>query len=444
MVRTKKRTWSTMVNSGLKTAAKAVFASAVKGAGRYVQNKRSKLTNKFLEVAKKSVQSKYGKKKRSAKWNNVSTGVYSGKFKKPTAVKNSIFTKCLQNGYEKIQETFGRIEDPDVCYLGHSTKNHPEFSRVIIGAILRKLFLKAGISLGDGREEINFTTFDLSEGFRLEFVTQNPITKVRTLFSTLTSSDNLTFNNLVDGWIAVIDHFNSYLRNVTQDEPYSMSLFAFDKNVAELFNYRLMSRINLQSDKIVFVSRSTMMVQNRTAGSGATSTDKSSERVDNQPVNGKIYRFTASTPKTDFTTTNNIKLGAMDTTGIRLVRGAELELGFNDSPDPKIWRNCGKTSSILLQPGTMKKSVIMHKYDCKIITMLNRARDQTWQNATLSFVGGSGVSEFIQLGETLRTISTNPVTIQYEKKLEVGAYIVTTKDPAFKADFAVLEFNALP
>jgi len=170
-----------------------------------------------------------------------------------------------------------------------------------------------------------------------------------------------------------------------------------------------------------------LVLQNRTAGANASAGDKSSERVDNQPLNGCIYEFSQASPKLKFSTSTvsgNADLTSFPYNGLQLYRAAIGDSSLQNAPDAKIWSNCSKKSKLVLQPGTMRKTTIMHKHECTLLTLLNRMRNT--QTSFGNFIGGSGRSQLVHLSEMLRTAGTNPVTVQYEMHYEIGCFFRTT------------------
>jgi len=383
------------------------------------------------------------------KWNNTSTGVYGGKFRKPRKVKNSIFTQSLRSGYKMDVEEFGRVEDPDSVYIGHSTKHIVNMTTAIVGALLRKLFVKAGYPIGDRFDELALFSWSNSDGFKIEYVVKNALDSGEALNTTVLIGDNQSFQSLMGGvgigtMGAIAAQMADFIKLTDKLVPHKLILYMSDRNTVET-NWRMASCINVGYERMHLASKSTLTVQNRTAGAGAVTADKSSERVDNQPLEGTLFEFNQATPKLKFmafNTANQRPLNSFVENGLRLVRAAVLDNSMQNAPDPKIWSNCNKKSKVMIQPGSMKKTVLFHKYESSLLTFLQRI--QNFHTEGTDFTGGSGKSQFLQLQETLRTSSTNPVTVQYERHLEIGCYFKSTKVAPIKANLIVSEQNNLP
>jgi len=385
----------------------------------------------------------------SAKWNNTSTGAYGGRFKKPRKVKNSIFTQSLRSGYKMDVEEFGRIEDPDSVYIGHSTKHIVNMTTAIVGALLRKLFVKAGYPIGDRFDELALFSWNNSDGFKIEYVVKNGLDSGEVLSVSVSIGDNQSFQSLMGAtgagtMGAIAAQMANFIKLTDKLIPHKLILYMSDRNAVET-NWRMASSINVGYERMHLASKSTLTVQNRTAGANAVAADKSSERVDNQPLEGTLFEFNQATPKLKFMALNpgnQRPLNSFVENGLRLVRSAVLDNSMQNAPDPKIWSNCNKKSKVLIQPGSMKKTVLFHKYESSLLTFLQRI--QNFHTEGTDMTGGSGKSQFLQLQETLRTTSSNPVTVQYERHLEIGCYFKSTKVAPIKANLIVSEQNDLP
>jgi len=457
-----KRKNSAVMNRGKMLAGAAQFAANLTPYGKYynvakgVYNAAS-AGAKFFRGGKRkastsSLYNKFAGTKRvktgSRKWEGTSTGVYAGKFRKARKVKNTFFTECLRTGYKENIEEFGRVEDPNTVYLGHSTKHELEMAVVFTGCFIRNLFRKAGMEIANRREELGLFSFNNSSGFKIEYVVQNPQTGQQLLNSEYVIADNQTLSTIVANMSAMTGQIGNFIRNTDQLEPYKLTLYSLDRDVVDLnLNWRMAAQINMSHQYVNLMVKSTLVVQNRTAGATAGATDKGSDRVDNQPLVGKLYEFSQASPRlAQKNNPNGERLGRVPQAGLSLVRAAQLgSADFENSPDPKIWTNVSKTSNIILQPGTMKENSIVHMFKGKIMTVLRRIRSSqsTGVGPAAEFVGGAGKFVYMQFEEKLRTTSSNPVTVQYERKYEIGMIMKKTKTPALQPGLLVNEVNNL-
>jgi hypothetical protein len=187
---------------------------------------------------------------------------------------------------------------------------------------------------------------------------------------------------------------------------------------------------------------STLKVQNRTAGDNASVGDKSVDRVDNQPLKGMLFDFNHGNPRLKFMRGAVNPLSTVRLTGISLIRSAEIGGDYQNIPAPGIWSNCSKSSYQIMQPGQIKKTSISYVYKGKFVNFLKKFR---CDHVDATFAGSSyGRSQLLCLEEKLRTVGTNPVTIQYERELKVGTFTKASKPGSFTSALVVTEFNNVP
>jgi len=384
----------------------------------------------------------------NAKWKGSSTARYAGKFRRGRKPKPTIKTTSLQKGYASTLENFGRIGDADVAYIGHSTKHVELYARVLVAALLRELFMKAGLPVSSKDTTLDLSNFNLGNGFKINFQTVNVLSGIYNgLYDCVIGSSTSTFEDVIAACSTVVAWFVDFLVNTTNppndESPFRITLYSEDIHGGES-SWRLCSQLNLVDHKVTFYAKSTLVVQNRTAGALAAGGVLDADRVDNQPLFGKIYTFSQASPRMTTPTAGNTELGRLNSNGLSLVRGSELSFGLQNCPDPKIWTNVAKVSNIVLQPGTMKQHTVTHKYSGKLITVLLRMRNAHTSDNYAYFTGGAGASQFIVLEEKLRTGSTNIITVQYERRLDVMAYCSPTKTPPLIARLTTFEINNFP
>lgn len=364
-----------------------------------------------------------GKKKPSnvpvkrSKFNNTSTGVYAGKFKKVKKVKTTIESLALKKGYGQSVESHGRMSDPSTCYIGHSTTNVAIISRVLLGNFIRKVMQKAGYHISNRVTPIN--AFDISNGDGFKFVLQqmDPTTGgiIQANYTTV-GSDSL--ETILTNWVTGFNFFLDYFNFVTQNEPTRLLFYSSDRNGLDT-NWRLASEILISEEIVELSVKSTITIQNRSAGASAVAGNLDIDRVDNQPIKSHRYKFSQATPrlKDNSSLDNQDALSQIPASGYQLLRSAQLNLDFQDAPVGEYWSNCTGISKTVLQPGTIRKSSIVHIHRGKLHTVMKRIRPIK-KVAGVNFAGGAGKSELYCLEELLRTSEANPITIQYERDFE--------------------------
>lgn len=378
----------------------------------------------------------------------VSVGKAAGKMRKSKKSTKSM-VKFGQLGYTVSANLVGTVIDPQVVYLHHNTFDVGGIARTIVGALLRKLFKKAGIDIGNENDELPLRDNYNSDDFQIVFIQKDIAGLVWTPFEYPIPA-NTTFKSLLDalcgGGGTPYFEMIAFMDGANQKVPNSLALNIRDKWVTpagvEAFVYRTHTVLNLQNERIVFYGRSKLTVQNRTKGSNASGTDYSDQRIDNQPLEGKLYDFTNGDPR--------LKKSQLTGTGVTNEYDFLLDTGsafvrafgavvfpanyMDDIPSGKLWKNVKKSSNVLIQPGDIKHTQIEVNYDLPLLELLLKFRVlyKTTVSGEVCFTGlKSHKSQFLILKEILRTPADNFITIQYENEKMFGAYSYSKKSKSF-------------
>jgi len=416
--------------------------------------KRSKVLSRLNPARKaKPVYNKI--KKRIAmptkkKLTGVSTGANGGKFAKPGPLTKNFETVGAKLGYVTGHEIYGQVVDSDCVYMYHSTYNLELTIRSILGALTRTLLRKAGIEVGNQQSELTFNSPSDSGGFlfRMEWVNGQGQSQYREVRTDNNWSFDTLVNNLWDLTTPTSLGFvmNAYLVDGGWDfTPYSYSLYQDDSRNIDGTNYttRLRAFMTLGDEFVVVKQMSGLTVQNRTKGSLAGATDYSVDRIDNQPLKGKLYEFNHADPRiktqqitgTGMTDHKDVAYGTGDFAAIRAFGANQLpgEKLMLEPPEPTIWRNIAKTSNVNLEPGVMKKCYIVEEYKNRFPVLLRKLKIEfapsplPGQNIEPYTGLRSGKSQILCLEEVLRTADDNQITCIYEVEHKVSSYTYTKK-----------------
>lgn len=384
------------------------------------------------------------KAKRPNRLTGHSVGSYQGNFANPVAVQKSFETTGLKLGYVVAQEITGSVDDPDCVYLYHSPFQVDKTVQAIVGALIRTLLRKAGIEVGNEMNELLFNTYDNALGATILFTFQD-LTGVTTSYYVETFND-WTFEFLVATAAQVVGpsnigyHFKQFILGLSEFKPYSMSLYMEDKFgvTPEAKTSRLAAHVTLGDEYVVLRQYSCLTLQNRTKASNATGFEM--DRIDSQPLTGKLYEFKNGDPR--LKTAQRIGTGIIDQheqvystgdiKGVRAWGSVDLPSAYlmREPPDPTLWRNIAKSSSIKLEPGAMKKCVLTVEYKYRLPTLMSKLRVDSFKNSNnmLSYEGlHSGKCQIIALEEQLATPADNFITCQYEYENKTSCYTYTKK-----------------
>jgi len=383
-------------------------------------------TGKVVKVAKKKTQS------------YSAPGVYTGKFK--TNKRNVVSAKSsyLSRGFHKTNEQWGLITSQDAVYLSHSTGCINQIADVVLGCLFRKVLNKAGFKISNLFRELPVTdpvsgsnVNEDSSGLRFVYTVADPIDKntATLVYDTINGQD---FNNVVSGFNSMRNHLIDYMRaeNASQIEryaPFKFAVYKLDQGYTSILGerafWRLAAEVYLADLSIDLKCVSSLTVQNRTKSeAGSNDTD----RLDTQPLSGYFYEFKHADPRVkapsilrDGASLQNNVFNQMHCRGLNLIRGNEF-VSANEPIDPKYFSNVAKCTKLVLQPGEMKKISFTHSFKGKFTTVIKNLRMSHYNSANDSFSGLRGKCQMLSFEETMRTSTTYPVSISYQRNVGYG------------------------
>lgn len=369
----------------------------------------------------------------------VSTHYYRGRFRKPRKTsKPKTQTKYLSNGYLLTSEVFGKVDDLDCVYIGHSTYNRTQFARVIACAVLRKLLKKAGFNPDSPDQEIPFNGYNDSSGFELRWVR---IAGDGTILpSTYVVPNNTSLETLAtaSGWQQAVYDLMNTQDGYSRGDFDRIALYSQDFNVTS--TGRLAAEVNLRTEVLELYSQSSVVIQNRTKS--AVGGSDSTETVDNQPLKGYCYNFAGGVPQQKQTGVSGLTRVIGD--GIILQQSVDLSPAtlFKEPPVPKTFSNCFASSYVRLDPGFIKRGSIVSKwrgYFNNIIFGKLKAVTPDGANQNVSY--SAGKCQLFALEEALNSGSTNKITVNYECEKKIGAMLITGKKPVMLTGWHEQERN---
>lgn len=413
-------------------------------AGKFVNKVYQYGKNKLRLLNKKKGNMPY-RPSRNDSFSGHSTAQYKGRFNTPKKVKRTIEQTCLSQGYHKTVEQFGGVDDPNSVYLTHSTVCNVQVGYTIATAALRKVMTMAGFKITQAFNEIQTSapvagTFEnpsSADGIRFHFQTRDAVigTTVNYVYDT---TDGQTFNDLTSytlgGFDQLPNSFIDYMRNNSNAVPYRLAVYKKDYQSAVNWTWILGSELLFEDAHLSLFLNSLLTIQNRTKGA-ATSLDDplGTDRVDSQPLMGYIYEFKHGDPRLRHSgpisggTNSNLMFGRIDERGIDLQKGA-VYVNASEPFQPKYFSNISKATKITLQPGDMKKTGFSYKFSGTFKNVLKKLRCEKWFGTDLT--GIIGKSQMVCLEEVMRTLTSNKITIAYERTFKIGAIVKPVKRQA--------------
>lgn len=420
-------------------------------------------TAKFgYQTAKKAYKSyRYQMAKRAIKrtqrsgFGGMATGYYQGRFKKPRRAVAGKFTKYLNYGYGTNVEVHGKVNDTDVVYIGASAFDQQHMYKIIVAALLRKLFKKAGHLAGSPIQELPLSAYNDSgsgngsnAGFKLAWVFKS-IDGTNTLGEYFLPNDASISSTAAN--CGLITYLNDIMSGTEMRKLDRIALYQADFRITtnlpdNLVNdndrqWRLAAELDMGREVIELYSYFTLTVQNRTKG--ADTADTESDTVDNQPLHGKLFTFNGL-PK--LKTTGYEALEKVSALGIITTKSADLGNGqiYREPPVAKNFSNCVKQSKVLLNPGIIKSHSMTKTWRGYFNNVIFQWRAAYGiSNGQIQFGSVIGPSCLIALEESLNSGSSNLITCTYEVDRKIGCMFVTARQPAMIADYVSAQQNNL-
>jgi len=339
--------------------------------------------------------------------------------RKSKKVKPTI-TLCGKYGFHTTHETYGGVSDPNSAYIIHSTYSRVEYARVIMGALYRKLFKKAGILIADMHHELPLSSIIDSTGFRV-VVERKDVTGAPNTID-FDMPDNYSLQALISGNTAV----NAYVLTLIDGSATQVftRLLLYTKDVDK---YRIHTLVNVETEVLHLVCSSELKVQNRTRGD--QSADVEGHTVDEQILEAKVYNFSGSAPKVKSIGSFNHEWSTIRTNGMDLIRAAEFpSVDYQNMPPKDVFSNCTSVNKYMHVPGVVKVTKI-YWVKSGLFNNVIQKFEPHMSNGTKIY-GMAGKAQMIGFEELIRSDSTNIIQLKYERKYQVGAYFTTYKKPA--------------
>lgn len=386
------------------------------------------------------------------------SGFYNGPFAKPKrkGVKSpNQLQNCLSKGYAKTEELYGLVNDPHCVYVAHSTFHLDNYCKVIYGALLRKLFRKAGIDVSSSDGPIDLEGGAFIPVHRISVYVVYPDSGLQTVQTKTLSPGVSTLEGIISSSTTILDLFKDYITNNDANYEFSrMVLEVSDQETSSVtpdYDWKVSASMDLYNEHMHMFISSKLQIQNRTQGALAT-TDAGNleERIDAQPLTGRLLSFSHGDPRFNelyratFGPNKVYFINGTSNSGINLVRAEQLPSNFSEPLVPKNFANCNGASVVSLEPGMIKSCYLTYKFGGKLINVLKTMRVRMRDKASGDFdlnTGIRGKSQMLILEERIRTTSANKVTVSYEREYKIGCYFTTKKPTTIVQTYFSDSFN---
>jgi len=395
------------------------------------------------------------KKKRGAnKKSRATSGRFVGKFKRPraAAMNKQSLVKYASTGAVSVQETKGKVEDPDCVYLYAHTYAPEEMMVTICRALARKVCEKAF--------KITYTNFsnlvlagDASPTTGLYFWALNYVDVASGVKSAQAGAiaGSTTLNTVATEFLPYLKGYSAgygTLNNANLNEPFTVTVY---KQLSSNTDSIVLCTLNLQDEYIDMNTRLEFKIQNRSvSASGSSSTDV----VDSNPVQGYIYEFSGlpknrdmadvSTQGTSGNSTGYKFSSIQSSNGLNIFRAQDT---FSDSyREPitaKMFTNCRGVSRVRLQPGDIKHVFRTYQKSCNFVRFLQEYNYQSSNTSGVTRTNkclGSGI--LFAFEDVINVNSESEINMTYECEHRMAAKLKTRKNHVIANTYKSVDYSA--
>jgi len=381
------------------------------------------------------------KKVKSGQAKSQGTGAYAGRFRK--ARKGlTLEAKYSNLGVLATNETFGLVSDENCVYIMHTAVDQQNCMRNMLYALFRKLLKKGGVDVTSLDAILPAKSFD--DGADRTFVFTQIDDGVETVNTTVVTVTGETLKTLADKFLQAFTYMAAGYNSSTSggsasndSRPYK--LYMYDQDYNTTLGKHLNTVLNLQEEKMHVYGYSDLKIQNRSLAADS-GTDK--DNVSSNPLVGKTYKFNTIPMPRDKA---NYLLGAIKMyDSIKLARAAQLEYAFREPPPSTVFTNCKGSSTVRLEPGSIKSSKCSYSGSMMLVTFMQRLGGRYGATGNNYVYESMFPCELFALEDVINVNSSNLITCAYESNQVIGVYFTTHKTNKGITRFSSGAINNLP
>lgn len=294
--------------------------------------------------------------------------------------------KAVLGGTTTVYETGGIVQSDaagELVYVGHGTPVYLLYQSAW-WTVLRALFIKAGIAIGNAYPATVLSTLDLRNGDVINVrYRASGVSALSTTSYTVVNTD--TVNTIINAFASNANWENVVLGNSI--EFYDMQ---FVPNVV-ITSPNSKAVLKLDGCVLHFDTKSDLKIQNRTQSVSATAQPDETD-LNNCPLYGKSYEGSGMGPmlkgqEAGVGLMSAISFKANNATGlIQAIPSAtgSTDVGIREPLDYQIFTPVSKVGKIHLDPGQIKTSVISKKIHMNFSKFVNYVLPELADTSTAS------------------------------------------------------------
>jgi len=357
-------------------------------------------------------------------------GTYQGRFAKPRA---AVAGKYAYDGYRREREEFGTQSGTDVCYLGMSSVSAKEIGQCVGIAFIRKVMRRHYMrEYADERENLRVAMAIPDSAlalvqplpYALRFIRKveevNAVIAVNAPAEYVFNDTDTVrdFGQWFEGNV-----FNSleYGGGVVGNQDYNsrISLFAYQFVEVDYFDpanippvYWPKAIMPLHGMYLTCYSKADMHIQNITVADGGGELAYDADRIDSNPIRGRIFKFKGPLPKVKYDMLiangaaavigNSIALDIDPNADGIIKPQADLTGAWRAPPTADMFHNCVGVTSVSLEPGAIRNFSLQFKYSGLLVDLIHGMR-ATVGSAPLPGGRNLGTSMLFALEKRVRT-----------------------------------------
>lgn len=347
-----------------------------------------------------------------------------GKLSRRKKKTKSYMQEALRKGFAVTNEAYGGVSDPNAAYIIHGTYSRSHYARAICGCLLRKLFWKAGLHVGDLNTELPLYDPTDSDGFKLT-AERKTLDGTVSVFEYITIN-NQTFNDVLTAWTDLNTYILTFLDDTNTHIFTRLLLYSSDRDVAAT-NWRFKTALNLEQEKLSIHASSLLKVQNRTRGDQATTHDIANA-VDEQNLSARVYNFKHSHPNVANYNSFNHEWNSLTSKGYDLIRSASFPVvDYQNMPANGVFTNCSGSKAGVFGAGQVMSLKVNYQRTMLFNKLLKHIAVDFYSGVLAQH--SAGKSQMLGTEELIRTDSTNLIQLKYERRFEFGAFLTSAKPP---------------
>lgn len=316
--------------------------------------------------------------------------------------------KALKKGVEQVRENVGTVQGLYSCYIGQASQPINMMKELLWYAIAKRI---AMILTRNSMTAVDEAIPQLAVGKIVTLLYRtNPAAAVASTTYTVAGS-TATIRALAAG-------LSLAWETLTPTDQFQL-VEIYSTNVDTPFN------LNLINSKLQYYAKSTMKIQNRSAGAGGNEDDD----VDNVPLYGKSYQCrgngTVYLGNSASTVGNggHVIMQANNTTGIYTL-AVDTAVDLAEPPSPIPLMGVRKYDKVKLEPGEIKTSTLQESYTISLQKLINmfgtvNAFNPTWK--------GFGHYRMFGLEKIMETAEPPTVYIKlgFEHQIRMSCHLIT-------------------